>query len=254
MSRILTTHHLYDTTYMLQIGINYKNTKNQLRGCINDVLNMEKKAIERGNTNCLKMTDNYSGELYPTKRNIMRKLQYMKELSWNGYKNFFIQYSGHGTYLRDSNNDEDDGNDEALVPVDLNLIIDDEFFEILRQFSPISNIFILTDACHSGTNADLPILYENEFCIVQNTKAINAKVIKISGCRDPQTSADTWDREENEYGGALTISFRKFLDLPFKEMIEKIREDLKEKYTQIPQITSSFYMDGTENLKNFINF
>lgn len=67
-------------------------------------------------------------------------------------------YSGHGTQLRDTNGDEPDRLDEALVPVDFTWsdqfgtgLTDDD---LVKYFAPMVHgvaCTLLIDACHSGT-------------------------------------------------------------------------------------------------------
>lgn len=69
-----------------------------------------------------------------------------------------IYYSGHGVQVRDENDDEADGRDEALTMYDLaverngysGLLTDDELQQMLDQI-PSRNIMLVVDACHSGT-------------------------------------------------------------------------------------------------------
>lgn len=67
-------------------------------------------------------------------------------------------FSGHGSQIFDKNKDEADRADEVLVTHDSslgartlnNVLVDDMFNEMLEKI-PSENIFILIDACHSGT-------------------------------------------------------------------------------------------------------
>lgn len=69
-----------------------------------------------------------------------------------------IYFSGHGTQLEDENADEEDGVDEALAMHDMGyvngklegVLLDDRFYELLKQI-PSQNVFVIVDACHSGT-------------------------------------------------------------------------------------------------------
>jgi hypothetical protein len=68
----------------------------------------------------------------------------------------FCHYSGHGCSIKDDDyNEEEDGKDEALCPVDYasaGVIRDDDVFAIL--VSPMAKDVTLTcvmDCCHSGT-------------------------------------------------------------------------------------------------------
>lgn len=51
----------------------------------------------------------------------------------------FLHYSGHGTKVKDVSGDEDDGYDEALVPLDFKhagIILDDELNDIIVKALP----------------------------------------------------------------------------------------------------------------------
>lgn len=71
-----------------------------------------------------------------------------------------LTYSGHGTHVPDTDGDEEDGEDEALVPWDarpgpkghppMNLLYDDTIKERLTQLAG-RDVLILVDSCHSGT-------------------------------------------------------------------------------------------------------
>ena len=61
-----------------------------------------------------------------------------------------VTFSGHGTRVKDLNNDEEDGYDEVLVFYD-RLLIDDLVKVQFSRFQEGVNIFFITDCCHSGT-------------------------------------------------------------------------------------------------------
>lgn len=62
----------------------------------------------------------------------------------------FLSYSGHGTRVKDLNNDEDDGYDEVLVLYD-RLFLDDEFQLCWAKFKTGVKIFFINDSCYNGT-------------------------------------------------------------------------------------------------------
>ena len=67
-----------------------------------------------------------------------------------------IQYAGHGTFFGDTNSDEEDQLDEALVPfhpdsVDL-FLSDDELWPILQGGAAGAVITVFMDCCHSASN------------------------------------------------------------------------------------------------------
>lgn len=71
----------------------------------------------------------------------------------------FFHYSGHGTQVPTDHDDpEVDGLDEAIVPVDMNLIVDDDLRSIFCQLPLGARMTMLADCCHSGTMMDHPIL------------------------------------------------------------------------------------------------
>ncbi|RXW17553.1 hypothetical protein EST38_g8300 [Candolleomyces aberdarensis] len=72
-----------------------------------------------------------------------------------------------------------------------------------------------------------------------------ADVIFLSGCKDHQTSADAI--EDGEATGAVSHALVKTLTenpkQTYKELLSNIRTILQEKYTQIPQLSSSHLID-----------
>lgn len=107
------------------VGCNYPNTKNELRGCINDVLAMRDVIINRFgfDPNHIELlTDAPGSSVMPTGANIKAALDRMVSKAEAGDVLFF-HYSGHGTRIpslrpiwpfRQQ--------DEAIVPCDFNLI------------------------------------------------------------------------------------------------------------------------------------
>lgn len=69
-----------------------------------------------------------------------------------------LYFSGHGSQVKDLNGDEADGVDEVLLPYDAtvkngsleNAFVDDDFRTTIEKI-PSNEIFVLLDACHSGT-------------------------------------------------------------------------------------------------------
>jgi hypothetical protein len=65
-----------------------------------------------------------------------------------------FQYAGHGTHLPDLNGDEEDNEDEALCPFDLDqgrFLVDDDLAEVLAGLPDGVNLTCFFDCCHSGT-------------------------------------------------------------------------------------------------------
>jgi hypothetical protein len=203
------------TKRALLIGVNYLQSHNaRLYGCIEDINNIRSVLIDAygySSENITMLRDDDNARM-PTKVNILNALQ--KIIASSGINDeIWFHYSGHGAQVRDRNADEADGADEIIVPVDYltnGIITDDELFNIVQRIRCRS--LLLFDSCHSGSVCDLQ--YSINYVKGAFTKSItsakkisNPNIVVISGCRDTQTSMDTYDDIVKKYGGALTISF-----------------------------------------------
>ena len=191
--------------YYLGIGINYIGTRNELRGCVNDITNSfnfyKNKFPE---LQCSFLTDYTVTK--PTRENILNELKRILSLCESG-DTIILHYSGHGTNIRDNDNDEADGRDECIVPVDLKFISDDELSELLVAYVK-PNVFMLAlfDSCFSGTVLDLQYtLVDNSIQVNNNKPQPKGNVVLISGCTDNQTSADAYINQN--FSGAMTWAF-----------------------------------------------
>lgn len=233
----------------LIIGINYLNTANELYGCINDANNLQNYLTNKYNfsaNNICLLTDNTI--VKPTKQNILKKYKDLLINAKSGDKLFFT-YSGHGSYMQDLNNDEIDKKDELLITIDSKAISDDELKAIINECLPDNvTLFVIFDCCHSGTLMDLKYNYlcENEDLVInEKMSETKSNVFLISGCFDEKTSADAYI--DNKFQGALTWSFLKTINentnLTWKDLLINMRNLLKSKYTQIPQLSSGKLID-----------
>ena len=212
------------TKLALIIGINYIGDSHELQGCINDTIELNKLLTNKFNykmEDITTMTDNKLLKLKPTCQNILDNLNlFVNKINNDNITEAWFSFSGHGSYILDKNNDELDGYDECIIPIDYkkNVIIDDEMNNI---FSKITNskckLICMFDCCHSGTMCDLPyrcnIINQNKLNKVyikpktNYKKTIKCEILSISGCLDNQTSADFFINNEKRWAGALTTSF-----------------------------------------------
>jgi hypothetical protein len=196
----------------LLIGCNYLATPQAtLYGCINDVVNMRNMLIDAygyQSSNIVMLRDDDKYRL-PTRANILAYIAYFINTA-SSSDTVWIHYSGHGTRLRDINGDESDGADEAIVPCDYmkaGMIVDDELFNLIRPAK--CTLILCFDSCHSGSVCDLQysINYNNGGLskVVNSSKFISTNnIIMFSGCRDVQTSADSYDSLAKQGVGAFT--------------------------------------------------
>ena len=243
----------------LLVGINYKGTRNELYGCINDTNNIKNLLEQKfAFQNYVFLTDDTNKK--PTKQNIIDELTSLLVNAVSGDTLFFL-YSGHGTYTTDLNKDELDGQDELIVPLDATsiktCILDDDLNKIIQtNIKPNVKLFMLFDSCFSGTVVDLKYNYLdsdnlNNLTTNPNVLETSGQVIMISGCKDSQTSADAYVNYEgkNTSSGAMTFSFLQTIqnlgtNISFKALIEGMRAILKKDgYDQIPQLSSGKAID-----------
>lgn len=146
----------------------------RLYGCFNDaerIITRFKKIDP--NINIIFMRDDldYSNPLFPDKKNIIRQLL---NLSTSGKPLLFFHYSGHGTQIRDTNNDESRilqgpsgfsvaqlnglSGDSCIVCYNnkqLDVLVDDDIYSCLVQLKPNQVLYGFADSCNSGTLFDL---------------------------------------------------------------------------------------------------
>ncbi|KAI3923566.1 hypothetical protein MKW92_014184 [Papaver armeniacum] len=131
------------------VGCNYPNTRNELHGCINDVLSMKDVLVNKLGfkpSNIELLTDAPGSSIMPTGMNIKAMLNRMVDRAEPGDVLFF-HYSGHGTRIPSYHGFKQD---EAIVPCDFNLITDVDFRQLVNRLPVGSSFTILSDSCHSG--------------------------------------------------------------------------------------------------------
>lgn len=237
----------------LLIGCNYAGTDSELRGCHNDVESMHKYLLKH-EYECTIMTDAPETplELRPTRQNMIKQ---MTNLMLSGASHVFLHYSGHGSYVADTNGDEKDGRDESLVPCDYaysGLITDDQIRAILLLAPRTLRASCLLDCCHSGTGMDLGWnVYrqvKGDYVLVRDSSYPDTpcNVIMLSGCQDDQYSSDALIGGKSQ--GAMTWAFLQVADqatgaghavMPCNYAIANIRKLLRKSgYRQYPNLSS----------------
>ena len=234
----------------LLIGIHYSGSA-ELRGPKHDVeftryLLRHKFGFQREDFRILmdREPDSYIGEIrQPTREEILDGMRWLVEGAQEG-DSLWLSFSGHGAQIPDTSNDEPDGMDEAILPVDYatsSYIVDDEMHHILVRGTPRgARLTILFDACHCGSGMDLPCEYKlngsfmytgikssEESRLLRPAEALSwesepptgfvsmvqpemcshsrvGEVIMLSGCRDDQMSAEN-------HNGASTTGVMTFL-------------------------------------------
>jgi len=243
----------------LLIGINYKGTKAELRGCVNDVKSMKDLLIRNGfrddpTSMCVLVDDHRTAGLRPndspTKSNIQKACNWLVHNVSSGDVLFF-HFSGHGAQVPDKSGMESDGFNETICPVDYSKagqIVDDELWGRLVYKVPSGvRLTAVMDCCHSGTGLDLPYDYNirsHRWQEDTNPAHSQGDTVLFSGCEDSQTSADVMDKYKA--GGAMTNAFLAAYNgqEPFPKFLENLHYHLKKRgFKQRPQLTSSQQFD-----------
>ena len=257
------------------IGINkYQVPGADLRGCVNDVTNLQKALRDHygfASKDITVLTD-----LKATKKAMQAAIQ---KLVAGGKKGdvLLLHYSGHGSNVPDDNGDEADKRDEILCPTDLDWkdpLRDDWLRKAFDKLKPGVGLTVIMDCCHSGTNTrailpfDAPIkerylpspwdlvatesgrklrgAVTSELRVSPRAKrkrsdSVHADICEllITGCRDTQTSADAFIK--GTYNGALTYFLVESIQeargkLSYRELHTRTLAKLKGEYDQVPQL------------------
>ena len=233
----------------LLIGINYTGTDNELYGCINDTSSINSLISSYNFQKICILTDNT--EKKANRANILTEFKNLLSSSQSGDV-LLLFYSGHGSYILDKNNNEKTGNDQLIVPCDLNEILDDELKSIIQtNLKKDVTLIALFDCCHSGSILDLKYQYmdsldKNNFTENINETETIGNVIMISGCNDLQTSSDAYINNKNQ--GAMTWAFLEAFksekNITWRNLLIKMRDLLKKSnFTQLPQLTTGSFLN-----------
>jgi hypothetical protein len=238
------------SNYALLIGSNYTSIPSiQLKGCINDIVNMKHMLIDAYGfpiNNITLLRDDISDSAFiPTRANILFELN---NIVRQNATFIWIHYSGHGTQIIDTNQEVDD----CIVPCDYTstgYITQDEIYDIIKQIS--CKAYITIDACHSGSLCELAwsfsFIDQNRYSKTKTTNIdlSNSNIYMISGCRDNQTSADSFDFESQIPMGAFTdaliICLRRLShNTPILFLYKEVCIYLQSAgYTQVPVLSCS---------------
>ncbi|KAI7729627.1 hypothetical protein M8C21_003921 [Ambrosia artemisiifolia] len=151
----------------LLCGVTYNKQKYKLKGANFDVINMRQLLISRfqfpsSSIHILAEIDTCPP---PTKRNIQEALRWLVKDNQPGDSLVFY-FSGHGSQILDFFDDELDGYDETICPVDFKtegMITDNEINDtIVRPLKRGVKLHAIIDASHSGTILDLPHVYSTK--------------------------------------------------------------------------------------------
>ena len=144
-------------------------------------------------------------------------LKFFKHFLGNTTEYLVVYYTGHGASVDDTNGDESDGKDEALV-FDDNFLVDDKLAEaIANSGKPSSSkVCLLSDCCHSGS------IYDLQSKVYQGR--IPGNIMSLSAARDDETAQQT-SVEVNDQG-IFTFYFYKLLSQDSTMNVRKMNSQI----------------------------
>ncbi|VVB13151.1 unnamed protein product [Arabis nemorensis] len=220
------------------VGCNYPNTKNELHGCVNDVLAMKETLLTRfgfKQDDMEVLTDEPESKVKPTGANIKAALRRMVDKAQTGSGDvLFFHYSGHGTRIPSVKPAHPFKQDEAIVPCDFNLITDIDFRELVNQLAKGTSFTMISDSCHSGGLIDKekeqigPYSGSDRSPVMETTTTITSRALPFKAVLDHLSSltristSDIGTHLLELFGGDAGLKFR----LPTMDIL-----DLLEKMT-----------------------
>lgn len=247
----------------LCVGINnYPGTDNDLHGCVNDAHDWQQALLDRG-FSVDTLTDSKA-----TKKALVTSLEAKISSAQPGDILVFT-YSGHGTWVPDTNGDEVDGRDEALVTYDIGSqgpLLDDTLSELFAGAQRGVRLIFISDSCHSGSVSRflgkhepleprvkfLPPAHFLPSTLLTHARSIERATVRgrarqtaltMSGCQDSEFSFDA--SYKGRPNGAFTRSALDALaklsvDATYGDWQKAIRKLLPSaQYPQRPQITAT---------------
>jgi hypothetical protein len=258
----------------LLVGINDYQGVGDLRGCVNDVLDMHfslRSLFGFRAQDVRVLTDSRA-----TRDNIIRRLKWLVGGAKAG--DFLVfSFSGHGSQIRDRNGDDlEDNLDELICPHDMNwdgtFILDDDLNEICSKVPAGALLEVFLDCCHSGTGlkemglepppelapehptlnrylappADIFLRFSGEEDDLKSKKFVDGfrgqqkkHHILWAGCMDNQTSADAYinGRYHGAFSYYLNQHLRRDPSVSRRDLLRKVRTSLRHGgYSQVPQL------------------
>lgn len=230
--------------YALCVGINdYPGYDSDLEKCINDAKNWGKFFTSIG------FSVEYIFNSNATLQKVTDKLKAMIVASESG-DHLVFQYSGHGSYQLDLNDDEADGWDEVICLYDADWV-DDDFRDILNTVPKDVSMTIILDCCFGGTGTRVRVKHKKKFR-PPKTKAPEGMgrrkgflmladedmpEVVMSACGEDEVSY------EDENGGVFTTHALEILRHQYSDYFN-FSEDIQDvlptrEYPQTPQVEGS---------------
>lgn len=243
----------YSNRILLTFAINdYPGSENDLKGCLNDQKMM------------VSIFPTFQARIFKdaqvTKEWFVRACEEALDQAQPGDK-IIIHYSGHGTYVADTNGDEIDGYDEALYLYD-GPLIDDRINTLLKRIKSGVDVGLIMDCCFSESNTRFGDCESKRVCPrfvrppdyeiiphIRIKRAFDESLpwVVLSGCKENETSADAYIQDLGLWYGIFSLMAGRVFDSGFtwQKWLDRIRIYLPSKsFDQTPTI------EGSEEMRN----
>lgn len=221
-------------------GVNLYGNGNNLRGCVNDVMDMRERLVEKYKfqPDNIRMLTDYRA----TTKAELEHLDWLIACCSSTEQDYlFFDNSSHGTRfrIRDASGNLNQWESDVICPSDFdwdkNFISVEMLHEKFDKIPPNTTLFFMSDSCCSGNLvrelmiSDLPPRLPKFMIPPEDIRsrsigqkmmqnAINSYVSKIdsvnviflSGCQSEQTSADAYI--DGRFNGALTAGMKRVMD------------------------------------------
>lgn len=206
MARGISIHIGLNTLDQEHYSIDKQPLFEQLQGCVNDAVLMQRIAASR----------NFQTELFITKgtdadrerlatNKIFDRIRFYAGLLDEGDV-FLLTFAGHGSQIENIGNDfEVSGYDQTMCFYD-RMVIDDELGQLWSLFKPGVRILVISDSCHSGTvfyAALMQTMIYREITASINTREALVTIKTLSGIVESSLVAGGKNRELISGGGML---------------------------------------------------
>nr|XP_048337318.1 metacaspase-1-like isoform X2 [Ziziphus jujuba var. spinosa] len=228
--------------------VTYNTRKYRLKGTVNDVINMKELLINQFHyppESIRLMTEYEKGEFIPTKKNIKNSLKWLVDGCKNGDSLVFY-FSGHGLRQPDFKDDERDGFDETICPVDFvqeGMILDNDInTDIVKPLKKGVTLHAIVDACQSGTILDLVHVYDHHKSKWEDNSppsgvdkgTAGGLAICISACNDDKMASETsaFGAGTKTLNGAMTFILCRALkqnpDITYRALLNTMSDTIRQ--------------------------
>jgi Caspase domain len=242
----------------LIVGINDYQAVTKLRGCVSDAKNMQ--LLLTGKYEFPKEDVVLLLDKEATHAAIVKAFQ--EHLIGRADRDAIVvfHFSGHGSQMKDDGNEEVDGMDETIVPVDSRTagvydITDDEINGLFQELTKkTKNVTFILDCCHSGGNVKVPELVRRAPPDTRPPPAPAAYAravangergdyVLIAGCKADEVSFEFTDPLSKQPCGALTYFFVQAVksanaeQSTYRDIMDQVQAQVTRAYpSQHPQI------------------